>query len=144
MGRFQVTPFKAPPSDHSHPRPPHRVAPPLAPPPASSQSESSESSTEDGSQTESSITSAPSPRRLLGYHDNHRGEGEEGWQEEAEEGVAEWRAGRRRWEGSADSSATSNHEFNQPWNRSAPLRSPGQSDSDAEEMWAELQELRER
>lgn len=51
----------------------------------------------------------------------------------------EWRLGG----GSADSSATNDQEIHQPWNRPAPLMS-SESDSDAEETWAELQELRER
>lgn len=119
VGRFQVTPFKAPPTDHSQPRPPHQVMPIPHSPPASSQSESSESSTEEGSQTGSSITPVPSAGRPLGYHDNHRAEQQDRREGEAGEGAMAWRC-------------------------SAPLISSDESDSEREEMWAELNELRER
>lgn len=132
VGRFQVTPFKAPPTDHSQPRPP-----------PSSQSESSERSRAEQSQTGSSITSVPSPGNLLGYHDNHRVEQQDRREDETEEGVMERWGGQRLCEGSADGSAT-NNQFNQWWNRSAPSARSDDSDSDRQEMWAELQELRER
>lgn len=119
VGRFQVTPFKAPPTDHRQPRPPHQVMPIAHSPPASSQSESSESSTEEGSPTGSSITPVPPAGHLLGYHDNQRAEQQDRRGDEAGEGAMEWRC-------------------------SAPLISSDESDSEREEMWAELHELRER
>lgn len=142
VGRFQVSPFNHAPAQ---PRPLHQVTPTRhSPPPASSQSagpsESSESSTD-----ESSITSlAVSPPALpLGYHGNHRGPQERRVNAEEEEGL-ERRLGQRLCERSAESSATSNHSSHQSWNLSAALISSEDSSSDAEEMWVELQELRER
>lgn len=63
-------------------------------------------------------------------------------EEEEEEEERKRMAGRRPsvglWEGSAGSI------FSQSWSRSAPLISSDESDRENEEMWVELQQLRER
>lgn len=68
--------------------------------------------------------------------------------EEEEEEERKRRAGRRLsvslWEGSAGSPGMSSSSFGQSWNRSAPYVSSDESESENEEMWEELQELRER
>lgn len=139
MGRFQVTPSKDIPAvHHQEPRPLNQVTPTTHSPPPfrANQSESSESSTEEQSQSESSIntvTVSP-PGHLQGYHDNPGG------QEEEEE--ERRRRGSRRlsvslWEGSASS-------YGQSRSRAGPNISSDESDSENEEMWVELEELRDR
>lgn len=136
VGRFQVTPSKViPAARHLEPRPLNQATPTAHSPPPSgaNQSQSSESSTEEDSESGSSIstvTVAP-PGHPQGCHDNPGG------QEEEEE--RKRRGGRRLsislWEGSAGS---------QSWSRSAAYVSSDESESESEEMWVELQELRER
>ncbi|KAI3359462.1 hypothetical protein L3Q82_013780 [Scortum barcoo] len=143
VGRFQVTPSKdAPAVRYQEPRPLHQATPTAHSPPPSrpNQSESSESSTEEQSESESSISTVISPpEQAAGYHDNLRGQEEE---------ERRRRGGRRLsvtlWEGSASSPVMSGSSFSQSWSRSAPFISTDESESESEEMWEELQELRER
>nr|XP_046272472.1 serine/threonine-protein kinase WNK4-like [Scatophagus argus]XP_046272473.1 serine/threonine-protein kinase WNK4-like [Scatophagus argus]XP_046272474.1 serine/threonine-protein kinase WNK4-like [Scatophagus argus] len=132
VGRFQVTP-----SVHNQEaRPLSQVTPTAHSPPPSrlDQSESSESSTEEESESESSIntvTACP-PGHLLSYHSNSGGQ-----EEEEEE--------KRRPGGRLSvSQSMSGSSFGQSWSRSTSCISSDESESDNEEMWEELQELRER
>lgn len=72
--------------------------------------------------------SPPGHRRRLGYHDNHG---------EQEKRVS-------LWEGSAGSPGLSGSGFSQSWTRSASYMSSDESESEKEEIWPELQQLRER
>ncbi|XP_070837087.1 serine/threonine-protein kinase WNK4-like [Chaetodon trifascialis] len=145
VGRFQVTPSADIPAVRPQEARPLSQATPTAhsPPPSRlDQSESPDSSTEEQSESESSIstTTVSPPGCLLGYHDNPGGQEEEErrLREEEEEEERKRRAGRRLsvslWEGSAS----------QSWSRSAPYVSSDESESENEELWVELQELRER
>lgn len=138
VGRFKVTPSKDTPAvPNQEPRPLSQATPTAHSPPPSrqDQSESSESSTEDQSESESSISSVTvSPTgQLLGYRDNPGG------QEEEEE--KKRRSSRRLsvslWEGTTGSPG-------QSWSRSASCISSDESESENEEMWVELEQLRER
>lgn len=156
VGRFQVTPSKDTPAvRHQEPRPLNKATPTAHSPPPSrlDQSESSESSTEEHSESESSISTVTisAPGHLLRYHDNPGGqEGEERKRrgEEEEERKRKRRVGRRLsvslWEGSASIPGMSGSSFSQSWSRSAPFISSDESESENEETWVELQELRER
>ncbi|XP_059203306.1 serine/threonine-protein kinase WNK4-like isoform X2 [Centropristis striata] len=128
VGRFQVTPFKDTPAvRHLEPRPLSQATPTAHSPPPSraSQSESSESSTEERSQSESSVcTVSVSP------------EARGGEEEERRRGAGQ-RLSLSLWEGPAGSSG-------QLRSRSAPYVSSDESESEKEEMWVELEELRER
>ncbi|XP_070703870.1 serine/threonine-protein kinase WNK4-like isoform X5 [Pempheris klunzingeri] len=129
IGRFQVMASK---NSHQEARPLSQATPTThSPPPASvDQSESSDSSTGEESESESSIstvTSAP-PGHPLSYQEEEKRRMEEEEEEEKK------RRGSRRlsvpqWEG---------------MNRSAACLSSDESESENEETWAELQELRER
>ncbi|KAM7387661.1 hypothetical protein PAMA_010007 [Pampus argenteus] len=144
-GRFQVTSSKDTPA--------LRQATPTHSPPSSrlNQSESSESSTEEESNSESSASTervSPPGYHRLDYHDNPGGQEEKrrGVDEEEEE---EKRRGSRRltvnlWEGLASSPGLSSSSFSQSRTCSAPYMSSDESEGENEEMWAEVQELRER
>ncbi|XP_051797237.1 serine/threonine-protein kinase WNK4-like isoform X2 [Acanthochromis polyacanthus] len=129
VGRFQVTPSKeAAAVHHQEPRPLDQATPTAHSPPPSrkSQSESStDTSTEEQSESESSISSVTvrPAGRPLGSHDNAQEE------DERRRGV---RLSVSQWEGPA---------LSQSWSRSATYSS---DESESEEMWEELQELRER
>ncbi|KAM7371354.1 hypothetical protein PAMP_008607 [Pampus punctatissimus] len=145
-GRFQVTSSKDTPALRqatltTHSPPPSRL----------NQSESSESTMEEESNSESSANtvrvSLPGYHRL-DYHDNSGGleEKRRGVDEKEEE---EKRSGSRRltvnlWEGLASSPGLSSSSFSQSWTCSAPYMSSDESEGENEEMWAEVQELRER
>lgn len=155
VGRFQVTPSKDIPAvRHQEPRPLHQATPTAHSPPPSrlNQSESSESNTEGQSESDSSISTVTvcPPRHLLGYHDNPGGQEEEErrWREEEEEEEKKrrggWRLSVSLWEGSAGSPVMSGSSFGQSWSRSAPYISSDESESENEDTWEELQELRER
>lgn len=148
VGRFKVTPSKDTPAvPNQEPRPLNQATPTAHSPPPSrqDQSESSESSTEDQSESESSISSVTvSPTgQLLGYRDNPGGqEEEERWRREEEEEEEKKRRSSRRlsislWEGTTGSPS-------QSWSRSASCISSDESESENEEMWVELEQLRER
>ncbi|XP_044188081.1 serine/threonine-protein kinase WNK4-like isoform X2 [Thunnus albacares] len=135
VGRFHVMPSKDTPAvHHQEPRPLNQATPTAHSPPPSrpSQSESSESSTEEQSESEMSVStgrvSPPGHRRRLGYHDNHG---------EQEKRVS-------LWEGSAGSPGLSGSGFSQSWTRAASYMSSDESESEKEEIWPELQQLRER
>ncbi|KAM3597805.1 uncharacterized protein V6R79_009397 [Siganus canaliculatus] len=135
IGRFQVTSSNdTPTTSQPEPRPLCQVTPTAHSPPPSrqDQSESSDSSTED-SESESSVstvTRAPSGRSH-GHHDNPEGDDEEDQRKRRRD----QRLSISLWEGSASS---------QSWSRSVPRFSSDESESENEEMWEELQELRER
>ncbi|KAM9394018.1 serine/threonine-protein kinase WNK4 [Pholidichthys leucotaenia] len=146
VGRFQVTPSKdIPPVRNQEPRPLSQATPTAHSPPPSkkSQSESSTGTSSEETESDSSISTvmASSARLPFGYHRNSGGqEGEKKKREE--ENVEEEKVGRsgRRisvglWEGSGGN-------LGQSWSRSATYSSD--SDSENEEMWEELEELRER
>ncbi|KAM8724449.1 serine/threonine-protein kinase WNK4-like isoform 1-T1 [Acanthopagrus schlegelii] len=148
VGRFKVTPSKdTPPVPSQEPRPLCQATPTAHSPPPSrqDQSESSECSTEDQSESESSISSVTvSPTgQLLGYRDNPGGQDEEERRrrEEEEEEEKKRRSSRRLsvslWEGMTGSPG-------QSWSRSASCISSDESESENEEMWVELEQLRER
>ncbi|KAM6904659.1 serine/threonine-protein kinase WNK4-like [Xenentodon cancila] len=123
VGRFQVTPSKdTPASRHQEPRPLNQATPTAHSPPPIRQNKS-ESSTEEDSESESSNCTLTLYSHR--YHDTPPTAREE-----------KWEGGRRLslslWEGSAGS---------QPRSRSATYSS---DESEHEEMWEELQELRER
>ncbi|KAF1380250.1 hypothetical protein PFLUV_G00184880 [Perca fluviatilis] len=134
VGRFQVTASKDTPAvldqeiRHINQAIPTTHSPP---PSLSNQSESSESSTEKQSESESSlstVTVSP-PGQPHGYHDNSGG------QEEEED--RKIRRDQRLWEGLAGS-------FSQSRSRAAHYISSDESENDDEELWEELNELRER
>lgn len=92
-------------------------------------------------------------RQPLDYHDSsggERGDGRKRKEEEEEDSgeSGEIRTGRRLsvtlLEGSAGSPAPSSGCFGQSGPRSIPLTSSDESESENEEMWVELQQLRER
>lgn len=122
VGRFQVTPTKGIPTVRlQEPRPLHHATPTAhSPPPYSvNQSGSSESSVTGLSESESStVVKVSAPVQIQGFHGNPHG------QEEEEE--KRRRGGRRLsinvWDGI----------------------SSDESESEKEEMWAELRELRKR
>ncbi|KAG8006601.1 Serine/threonine-protein kinase WNK4, partial [Nibea albiflora] len=157
VGRFQVMPSKDIPAVcHQEPRPLNQASPTShSPPPFKrDQSESSESSTEEQSESESSIStvSVPPPGPLLGYRDNAGGQDEEARRreedKEEEEEENKRRGGPRPsfslWEGSAGSPGMSGSSLSQLWSRTAPYVSSDESESENEDMWVELEELRER
>ncbi|XP_054861143.1 serine/threonine-protein kinase WNK4-like isoform X2 [Amphiprion ocellaris] len=129
VGRFQVTPSKEAAAVHlQEPRPLDQATPTTHSPPPSrkSQSESStDTSTEEQSESESSVSTVTvhPAGRPLGSHDNTQEE------DERRRGV---RVSVSQWEGPA---------LSQSWSRSATYSS---DESECEEMWEELQELRER
>ncbi|XP_068581846.1 serine/threonine-protein kinase WNK4 isoform X2 [Cebidichthys violaceus] len=130
VGRFQVTPSKVIPAvRHQEPRPLRQATPTAHSPPPSgaNQSESSESSSSESER--STVVEVCPPVRVQGF-------------QEEEDEEEEKRRGSRRpsvspWEGPAGS-------FSQSRSRSAPHVSSDESESENEEMWAELRELRER
>ncbi|XP_075939510.1 serine/threonine-protein kinase WNK4-like isoform X3 [Anarhichas minor] len=134
VGRFQVTPSKVIPAvRHQEPRPLCQATPTAHSPPPSgaNQSESSESSSSE-SERSTGVKVCP-PVRVQGFHGNPCG------QEEEEK---RRRGGGRRlsvslWEGPPGS-------FGQSWSHSAPYVSSDESESENEEMWVELWELREK
>lgn len=89
-------------------------------------------------------------RQRLDYHDSSGGERRDGRKrkEEEEEESGEIRTGQRLsvtlLEGAAGSPATSSGCFGPSGSRSIPLISSDESESENEEMWVELQQLRER
>ncbi|KAL6102343.1 wnk4 [Pungitius sinensis] len=136
VGRFQVTPTKGlPTARQQEPRPLHQATPtPHSPPPSSAnQSGSSESSDTGLSESESSTVVVSPPVHIQGFHGNPHG------QEEKEEEEKRTRGGRRLSNNVGDGSASS-----QLWSRSALYISSDESESENEEMWAELRELRKR
>ncbi|XP_023263455.1 serine/threonine-protein kinase WNK1-like [Seriola lalandi dorsalis] len=146
VGRFQVTPSKDVPAvHHQGPRPLDQATPTAHSPPPSrpKQSGSSESSTEEQNESDSSIAMV-TVSLAGGYHDNPGGQEDE-WRrgEDEEEEERKRRRGQRlsvsQWEGSASSAG-----FSQSRSRSAHIFSSDESESEKEEMWEELQELRER
>nr|XP_033501087.1 serine/threonine-protein kinase WNK4-like isoform X3 [Epinephelus lanceolatus] len=138
VGRFQVTASKDIPAvRNQEPRPLNQATPTAHSPPPSraNTSESSESSTSEESESQSSIGTVivSSPGHFHGYHDNLGGQDEE-------EDKKRWGSRRQNLslcEGSAGS-------LSQLWSRSAPHVSSDESESENEEMWEELQKLRER
>lgn len=151
IGRFRVTPSKDAPvlCDHE-PHSLNQVKPALhSPPPCRpDQSESLGSSTEGQSESENiSMVTVSRSRQRLDYHDSSGGErGDE--RKRKEEECGEIRTGRRLsvtlLEGAAGSPATSSGCFGQSGSRSIPLISSDESESENEEIWVELQQLRER
>ncbi|KAM6965877.1 serine/threonine-protein kinase WNK4-like [Tautogolabrus adspersus] len=155
VGRFQVAPSKEVPAvSHQEARPLSHATPTAhSPPPSrldqSESSESSESSTEEQSDLESIISTVTvAPPRHLWSHDNPGEPGEGGSRREKQEEERKRRGGRRLsaslWEGTAGSPGMSSNSFGQSWSRSAPYISSDESDSENEDMWVELQELRDR
>ncbi|XP_065821086.1 serine/threonine-protein kinase WNK4 isoform X1 [Labrus bergylta] len=153
VGRFQVAPSKEVPAvSHQEARPLSHATPTAhSPPPSrldqSDSSESSESSTEGQSESESSISTVTvAPTRHLWSNDDPGELGEGGIRREREEEERKRREGQRlsAWEGTAGSPGMSSNSLGQPWSRSAPYISSDESDSENEDMWVELQELRER
>ncbi|CAK6980499.1 serine/threonine-protein kinase WNK4-like [Scomber scombrus] len=147
VGRFQVTPSKNTPAVHPQElRPLSQTIPTPHSPPPLDKSPSSESSTEEQRDSESSVetvTVSPFGHRPPGYHSNPGG------QEESEEGEEETGSGGRRLSVSlsdelAGSRVLSGGSFSQSRSRSAPYMSSDESESENEEMWEELQELRDR
>lgn len=137
VGRFQVTPSK----DVSHQEPCHlSQATPTAhspPPSKKNQTESSNSSTED-SESESSIrTSTPG-----GYPDNTGGQEGRRWEENEKRDESRMVSGSRS-DGSSGSPMMSS-SFSQSLSHCAPYLSSDESESENEEMWEELQKLRQR
>ncbi|KAM4530105.1 serine/threonine-protein kinase WNK4-like isoform 2-T2 [Odontesthes bonariensis] len=135
VGRFQVSPSKPVPAvRNQEPRPLNQVTPTAHSPPPSrkSQSESDTgSSTEEESESESSNCTLTLPPP--GYHDNPADQ------------PGKTTGGRRLslglWEGSAVAPRPSGSSFSQSRRRSATYSS---DESEGEEMWEELLELRER
>ncbi|XP_078101159.1 serine/threonine-protein kinase WNK4-like isoform X2 [Sander vitreus] len=137
VGRFQVTASEDIPAvldqeiRHINQAIPTTHSPP---PSVSNQSESSQSSTEKQSESESSVSTVTvsPPGQTHGYHDNSGGQ--------AEEEDRKIRRDRRLsvglWEGLAGS-------FSQSRSRVTHYSSD-ESESDNEELWEELKELRER
>ncbi|XP_031735765.1 properdin-like isoform X3 [Anarrhichthys ocellatus] len=133
VGRFQVTPSKVIPAvRHQEPRPLCQATPTAHSPPPSgaNQSESSESSSSK-SERSTGVKVCP-PVLVQGFHSNPCGQEEE----------EKRRGGGRRlsvslWEGPPGS-------FGQSWSHSAHYVSSDESESENEEMWVELRELRER
>ncbi|XP_034528828.1 serine/threonine-protein kinase WNK4-like isoform X2 [Notolabrus celidotus] len=143
VGRFQVTPSKDLTNvQHLEPRPLSKATPTAhSPPPLSpDKSKISESSSEE-SESESSFSTviAPPPGHLRYHEDQSRRVEEE---EEKKRGVQ--RLSASLWEGTTASSGMSGNSFSQSWSRPAPYISSDESDSENEEMWGELQELRDR
>ncbi|KAK3532636.1 hypothetical protein QTP86_027367 [Hemibagrus guttatus] len=167
VGRFQITPSKdeATPTPSS-PRPP-------TPPPASAPSNNSQSdsSTEEQGESETSLStlSVSTPNKpsdgdssvapfCSGEAVTSESKGAEAEEEEEEEkeeegGEEEGREGKRRQrrisvslvEGTTQGIVIGN--VSQPWisyTRSASYASSDETESDSEDMWEELQELRER
>ncbi|XP_049896733.1 LOW QUALITY PROTEIN: serine/threonine-protein kinase WNK4-like [Epinephelus moara] len=138
VGRFQVTASKDIPAiRNQEPRPLNQATPTAHSPPPSraNTSESSESSTSEESESQSSIGTVivSSPGHFHGYHDNLGGQDEE-------EDKKRW-GSRRQSLSLCEGSASS---LSQLWSRSAPHVSSDESESENEEMWEELQKLRER
>ncbi|XP_067333141.1 serine/threonine-protein kinase WNK4-like isoform X2 [Channa argus] len=136
VGRFQVTPSK----DlhdivHQESRHLNQATPTSHSPPPSkkNQSESSDSSTDEQSESESSMRTVIIPPP--GYLDNT------GRQEERSE--ESWRLSVSRSDGSSGSPVISS-SFSQSLSHSTPYFSSDESESDNEEMWEELQKLRNR
>uniref|UniRef100_UPI0037E7563A serine/threonine-protein kinase WNK4-like isoform X2 n=1 Tax=Semicossyphus pulcher TaxID=241346 RepID=UPI0037E7563A len=148
VGRFQVTPSKDIPTvRHQEPRLLSQATPTAhSPPPCRpDQSESSESSTDDQSESGSSTLTVPLPGHPLGHHE----EEEERRRREKEQEEEKKRRGGRRlsvslWEGTAASPGMSGNSSGQLWSRSAVCLSSDESESENEDMWVELLELRER
>ncbi|KAM8845201.1 serine/threonine-protein kinase WNK4 isoform 2-T5 [Spinachia spinachia] len=136
VGRFQVTPTKGSPSvSHQEPRPLHLATPtPHSPPPSSAnQSGSSESSDTGLSESESStVVKVSAPVQIQGFHENPLGP-------EEKKDEKRTRGGRRlslnMWDGTGNG---------QLWSRTALYITSDESESENEEMWAELRELRNR
>ncbi|XP_008293026.1 serine/threonine-protein kinase WNK4-like [Stegastes partitus] len=131
VGRFQVTPSKeATAVHHQEPRPLNQATPTSHSPPPTMKRESessTENSTEEQSESESSVSTVTvhTTGRPLGYPDNAQEEGED-----------------RRREGPRLSvTLREGPSLSQSWSRSATYSS---DESDGEEMWEELHELRER
>lgn len=140
IGRFQVTPSKDTTAvHHNEPRPLSQVAPTAHSPPPF-RLDQSESSTETQSESESSnsTVTVPTPGHPPGYYDNPGAEEGEGRKRRDEE-ERKRRAGQRLslWEGSGSSPMNGS-------SRSTLFFSSDESESENEEMWVELQELRER
>ncbi|XP_051275746.1 serine/threonine-protein kinase WNK4 isoform X2 [Dicentrarchus labrax] len=157
VGRFQVTPSKDIPAVRiQEPRPLSQATPTAHSPPPSrpDQSESSDSSTGEQSESESSISTVTvsPPGHLLHYHDNPGGQEEEErrrkMEEEEEEEEKKRKGGQRLsislWEGFTGSPGMSGGSFGQSRSRPAPYVSSDESESENEEMWVELEELRKR
>ncbi|XP_034046057.1 serine/threonine-protein kinase WNK4 [Thalassophryne amazonica] len=136
VGRFQVTPTKEPSSLHqttptAYSSPPYRE----------SQSESSERSTDEHNQSERSTTTVSLPSHRY-YNDNlGRSLGEK---EKEEEGKRADQKLRSSWEGSGGSPEMTGSSFSQSWSRSTSLVSSDDSEGENDDMWEELQELRQR
>ncbi len=151
IGHFQVTPSEDITAiRHQETRPLNQATPTAhSPPPFRlDQLESSVSNTEEHSESESSISTVTvSPaEHPLGHHDNLERQGKENKEEEEEE---KKRKGGQRlsvslWEGSAGSPGISSSSFGQSWSRAASYMSSDESESENEELWVELEELRER
>ena len=150
VGRFQVMPSPDVSAvRHQDPRRLNQATPTAHSPPPSrpNQSESSESSTEEHSESDSSIGTV-SVFPTGGYQDNSGGQEERRSDEEEEKEDGKRKGGQRLsvsfWEGSAGSPGTSGSSFSQSWSRAAAYISSDESESENEEMWEEVQELRER
>ncbi|CAJ1075500.1 serine/threonine-protein kinase WNK4-like isoform X1 [Xyrichtys novacula] len=137
VGRFKVTPSAV---QHQESRPLHQATPTAHSPPPfrPDQKESSESSTEDESESGSSLSTvtAPPPGHLFHLTHPREQQREEGEEERRKRGGQ--RLSVSLGEGTAGSS------FSQTWSRSASYISSDDSDSENEEIWEELQQLRER
>lgn len=139
IGRFQVAPSQdLPDVNYQEPRPLSNTTPTAHSPPPSemNQSESSESSTEESSF--STVTTSPL-KHPLGYYDNPRGQ-------VATDRMGEVKKEERKRRGSRKLSISlwESSTSNQSLSRSPACISSDESESDKEDMWAELKELRER
>ncbi len=153
IGRFQVTPSEDITAVHHQETRPLNQATPTAhsPPPFRlDQLESSVSNTEEHSESDSSISTVTvSPaEHPLGHHDILGRQGKENKEEEEEEEEKKRKGGQRLsvslWEGSAGNPGISGSSFGQSWSRAASYMSSDESESENEELWVELEELRER
>ncbi|XP_072224476.1 serine/threonine-protein kinase WNK4-like isoform X2 [Leuresthes tenuis] len=135
VGRFQVSPSKnAPAVRNQEPRPLNQVTPTAHSPPPSTKSQSESntgSSTEEESESESSNCTLTLPPP--GYHDNPP--------DQSGKMTESRRLSLSLWEGSAGAPRLSGSSFSQSRRRSATYSS---DESEGEEMWEELLELRER
>ncbi|XP_066530540.1 serine/threonine-protein kinase WNK4 isoform X2 [Hoplias malabaricus] len=159
VGRFQVSPS----IEIETPAPP-KPQPPIPPPANSNQSESSTEEEEEEAESEASFSTVTvSPPNQVPFEPLNEScsgpggagnvESKEAEAEDGEGGEEETREGETRqrrisvslWEGLAGGSPIGN--VNQPWisyTRSASYASSDETESEDDEMWEELQELRER
>ncbi|XP_028268058.1 serine/threonine-protein kinase WNK4-like isoform X2 [Parambassis ranga] len=141
VGRFQVTPSKdASVAQHHEPRPLSQATPTAHSPPPTRKNQREgnvESSTEEQTESDSSISTVTG--HVLGYHDKPGGQEEE----EQKRRSGSHKLSVSLWEGSAGSPGQSGSGFSQSFSRSATYSSDD-SESENEDMWKELHDLRDR